>query len=54
MGLSQDAGVIRLAILETIEDVFDAIAGVFELCVEGLLMMMAMILQALYSRYFGK
>ena len=34
MGLSQDAGVIRLAIFETIEDVFDAIAGVFEFSVE--------------------
>ena len=30
MGLCQDGGVVRLAILEMIEDVFDVLAGVFE------------------------
>ena len=47
MGLCQNGGVFRLTALETIEDVFDAVAGVFEFSVEVFVVMMAVILQAL-------
>ena len=45
--MGQNGGVFGLTALETIEDVFDAVAGVFEFSVEGFVMVMAMILQAL-------
>ena len=47
MGLGQNGGVFGLTVLEMIEDLFDAVAGVFEFSVEGFVVMMAMILQAL-------
>ena len=40
MGLCQNGGVFRLAVLEMIEDVFDAVAGVFEFSVEGFVMVL--------------
>ena len=47
MGLGQNSGVFLPAALKAIEDVFDAVTGVFEFSVEGFVVMMAMILQAL-------
>ena len=46
MGLSQNGGVFVLVTLKAIEDVFDAVTGVFEFFVEGFVVVMAMILQA--------
>jgi len=47
MGLCQNGGVLWLAVLKTIKDVFDAVAGVFEFFVERFVVMSAMILQTL-------
>ena len=44
MGLCQNGGVAGLAVLETIEDVLNAVAGVLEFSVERFVMVVTVIL----------
>ena len=45
--LGQNTGVVVRVAFDGFNDFFDAVAGVFELCVERFVMAVAMILQAL-------
>ena len=46
MCLCQNSGMVVWACLDVFNDLFDAVAGVFEFSVERFVVMMAMILQA--------
>ena len=47
VGLCQNSGVVIWVGVDVLDNLFDAVAGMFEFCVERFVVVMAMILQAL-------